>query len=171
MLAAGCSAATEPTPTLVPTESPASAQAGGLPPGCATIELRAPSGERIELDGTWVEVGSVGELMTWWIRTQGNCVWGAGSIDEPAPAGPFPRPDSVQSLSGVLGPDFVITGEIVWLGAPGAPPPYSPLRMFVEFDDAGEILLREDREPGTTGPRCPDPAGFCPAPLVLQRVE
>lgn len=44
--------------------------------------------------------------------------------------------------------------------------------MFVEFDEAGEILLREDREPGITGLRCrPDLGGYCPAPLVLQRIN
>jgi hypothetical protein len=178
LLGSGCarSPAVPVDVTPAPTETPV-ADAGNLPPGCSPIDLRTPAGERIELDGTWAEVGSGGELLTWWIRTQGNCVWGAGSIDNPSPAGTFEaRPDHVQSLRGVLGSDFVITGEIVWLGAlplgaPGVLPPYSPLRMFVEFDDAGEIFLREDREPGVTGPHCPDPSGFCPAPLVLQRVD
>jgi hypothetical protein len=43
--------------------------------------------------------------------------------------------------------------------------------MFVEFDEAGGIVLREDREPGLTGVRCPDAGGYCPAPLVLQRAD
>ena len=174
--AAGCGASPESPPTS-PTQTPV-ADAGNLPPGCSPIDLRTPSGERIRLDGSWAEVGTGGELMTWWISTQGNCVWGAGSIDDPPPAGTFEaRPDHVQSLRGLLGSDFVITGEIVWLGglplggAPGVPAVYSPLRMFVEFDEAGEIRLREDREPGATGLRCPEPSGFCPAPLVLQRAN
>lgn len=176
LAAGGCAPSLAPTPTPAPTETPAPA-VGNLPPGCALIELRAPSGERIELNGTWTEVGTAGQQMTWWIRTEGDCVWGAGSIEDVPPGGTFEaRPDHVQSLRGRIGSDFVIAGEIVWLGepplgAPGTPPRYSPLRMLIEFGDAGEILLREDREPGVSGLRCPDPAGFCPAPLVLHRVD
>ncbi len=176
LVASACTASPQPTATLSPAETPALA-AGNLPPGCSPIDLRTPSGERIDLDGTWAEQGTGGELMTWWIRTQGNCVWGAGYIDNVPPEGTFEaRPDHVQSLAGLLGTDFVITGEIIWLGAfpteaQAAPSRYSPLRMFVEFDDAGEIFLREDREPGVTGLRCPDPSGFCPAPLVLKPVD
>jgi hypothetical protein len=114
--------------------------------------------------------------MTWWIRTQGDCVWGAGYMEDPPPEGTFEaRPDHVQSLSGVLESDFVLTGEILLLGAlptfAGNQPRYSPLRMFIEFDETGEVLLREDREPGISGLRCPDPGGYCPAPLLLQRVD
>jgi hypothetical protein len=178
LLGSGCarSPAVPVDVTPAPTETPAPA-AGNLPPGCAPIDLRAPSGERIELDGTWTEVGTTGQLMTWRIRTQGNCVWGAGSIEDAPPEGALDaRPADVQSLAGVLQSDFVITGEIILLGAdpPGVPlnqPPYSPLRMFVEFDEAGEILLREDREPGASGLRCPEPSGYCPAPLLLRRVD
>lgn len=176
MTAVACTASPEPTSTPTSAESPQQA-AGNLPPGCEPIELRAPAGERVVLDGTWAEVGTAGELMTWWIRTGGDCVWGAGHIEDIPPEGTFEaRPDHVQSIAGHIGSDFVITGEIVWLGsfpsvAPGNPPRYSPLRMLIEFDDAGEILLREDREPGVSGPHCPDPAGFCPAPLVLQRAD
>jgi hypothetical protein len=80
--------------------------------------------------------------------------------------------DDVQSLNGRIGSDFVITGDIVWLaprpiGAPGNPARYAPLRMLIEFDDAGEFVLREDRQPGVVGPRCPAPGGYCPDPLVL----
>ncbi len=125
------------------------------------------------LDGTWAEVGTAAPLMTWYIRTEGDCVWGAGHIEDVPPAGSLdPRPDHVQSLAGRMGSDYIITGEILYLvQCPCGITPYSALRMFVEFDDSGEILLREDREPGVSGPRCPDPGGFCPAPLVLKRAE
>lgn len=148
-----------------------------MPPGCESIELRAPTGERIDLNGDWAEVGTSGELMTWWIRTEGDCVWGAGYIDEVPLEGSFDtRPDQVQSLAGHVGADFVITGEIISLAAlpfsaPGDPPRYSPLRMFIDFADDGGITLREDRQPGVTGPRCPDPVGYCPEPLVLQPID
>ena len=170
ILLGACSSTPIPTPSASPSVGPTDGAVSGLPPGCEPIDLRSPSGDRVVLDGTWTEVGTAGELMTWRIRTQGNCVWGAGSIEDP-PEGVFEGPNDVQSLSGVLGSDRVIRGEIVFLGSlrEGAyPTPYSPLRMLVEFDDAGETVLREDRQPGVLGPRCPEPAGFCPAPLVLQ---
>jgi hypothetical protein len=173
------------TPTTAPSASHAlsaapstsSGPVGDLPPGCEPIDIRAPTGERVDLNGEWTEVGTAGELMTWWIRTKGNCVWGAGFIEVVPPEGTFnARPDNVQSLAGVLGSDFVINGEIVWLGPlPGGvpldPPPHTPLRMLVEFGEAGGIVLREDREPGLTGIRCPDAGGYCPAPLVLEPVD
>lgn len=176
---AGCTSTVAPSASEpVSTAPTASAQpAGDLPPGCEPIDLRAPTGERIELNGAWKEVGAAGELMTWWIRAEGDCVWGAGYIDEVPPEGSIDvRPDQVQSLSGRLGSDFVITGEIISLGAlpfsaPADPPRFSPLRMLIDFDEAGRINLREDRQPGVAGPRCPDPAGYCPAPLVLQRAD
>lgn len=110
LLGAGCSASQPPSPSVVPSESPVQA-AGNLPPGCSPIDLRTPSGQRIQLDGTWTEVGTAGELMTWWIRTQGNCVWGAGYLEDVPGEGTFEaRPDHVQSLRGRIGSDFVITG-------------------------------------------------------------
>lgn len=176
LLAVGaCTPTPSPTESVAPTNS-SPAQAANLPPGCALIELRGPTGERVVLDGTWLE-DVEREPMRWWIRTEGDCVWGAGNVEDvPSADGFETRPDNVQSLSGRMGSDFVITGEILWLaplpvGAPGNPPRYAPLRMLIAFDDAGDILLREDREPGVAGPRCPDPGGYCPAPLVLQQIS
>jgi hypothetical protein len=135
------------------------------------INLRGPTGDPIVLDGRWVEVDAEAEPMTWWIRTQGDCVWGSGQVEDVQP-GQVPVPWLVQSLNGVIGSDFVITGEILLLGPMtfSPQPPYSPLRMLIEVDDAGEVLLREDRDPGVPGPRCPDP-NFCPDPVVLQRAD
>jgi hypothetical protein len=175
--AAACTPSAEPQASGDWSAAPAaSSAAGNLPPGCEAIELRAPSGGLVELDGTWTEVGTVGSPMTWWLRTEGSCVWGAGHVDDIAPEGsPDAHVGQVQSLSGVIGSDFVIDGEVILLGA--ARPlcvcltRYSPLRMLIEFDDAGEIRLREDREPGVTGPRCSDPVLNCLTPLVLQPVD
>ena len=113
--------------------------------------------------------------MTWWIQTEGDCVWGAGVIGDIPAEGSVPsRPHQVQSLSGRVGIDFVITGEIIWLGPTEFNlelPRWAPLRMLIDFGEDGQISLHEDREPGVTGLHCPDPAGYCPAPLVLLPVD
>ena len=86
------------------------------------------------------------------------------------------RPDQVQSLSGRIGSDFVITGEIlVWVPSPGArlagaPARWAPLRMLIDLG-TDEILLREDREPDEVGPRCPGTFSYCAAQLVLRRAD
>jgi hypothetical protein len=88
------------------------------------------------------------------------------------PTDPFAnRPDHVQHLRGHIGTDFVIEGEIVLLGQTGffmAAPIYAPVQLLIEFEDGGEIVLREDRAYGVQGPRCVDTAGYCLRPLVLR---
>ena len=174
------------TPTTIspPSTQPSVAATSTVSPGsgplveCEPIELRDPSGERISLGGRWDERPSPdrGNLMTWWLHARGACVWGAGYVDEVFTDSIAATPDQVQSLSGRIGSDFTINGEIIWLGplppqAPGSPIRDAPLRMFIEFGEEGEILLREDREAGVRGPHCPDPNVFCPDPLVLEQVE
>jgi hypothetical protein len=179
VLVAGCTLTNAPAPSIPPsaTATVAASAAGGPVPDCQPSELRDPSGARISLDGSWDEVPSPdrSNLMTWWIHTRGDCVWGAGQAEEVF-TGIATSPDRVQSLSGRIGSDFTISGEVIWLGPTppgsiGSPIRYAPLRMFIEFDDTGRILLREDRESGVRGPRCPDPASFCPAPLLLERAD
>jgi hypothetical protein len=178
LLVWGCTSSTPSSPSVEPSAAEAAGgEAGSLPPGCALIDLRDPMGARIVLDGRWTEVSSpdAGELMTWWIWTQGTCVWGAGQVDNVRTGDAFSWPNQVQSLTGQISSDFTITGALLWLGPlpplslePGA---YAPLRMRIEFNDTGQILLREDREAGVQGPHCPAPQGFCPEPLVLERAD
>jgi len=109
--------------------------------------------------------------VTWWIRTQGDCVWGVGKTEVFA-SHPFGGgPDSVQNFRGHIRTDFVIDGDIALLGPAvfflGATIS-SPVRILIEFDDSGEIVLREDRAYGVEGARCLDPSGYCLRPLVLR---
>ncbi|HJT63463.1 MAG TPA: hypothetical protein VJ839_01685 [Candidatus Limnocylindria bacterium] len=171
-LVSACSAATSPSVSLQPSASPSEAAVSGLPPGCEPHEVRGPDGERIDLDGTWVEeVGEDEAPMTWWIRTQGDCVWGAGTVDD-VPADGASIPDTVQTIRGRLGSDLIIDGEILRLGpyasSDAARAIYSPIRLKVDFDDDGQVVLREDRVYGVAGPRCGDPVVFCIPVLVLR---
>ena len=112
---------------------------------------------------------SVGRPYTWWIRTQGDCAWGTGIVDDYADTGASATTFEVQTFNGMLTDDFTITGEIVNLGPLRlglSVPIYSSIQFLIDLED-GQITLREDREPGVQGPRCPEPAGYCPPPLLL----
>jgi hypothetical protein len=140
------------------------AEVSNLPPGCDPIDLRSTTGEPVELTGIWIQDQEGGRQPSeWWIRTLGDCIWGTG-LDEAS------RPDSVQALQGRVGNDFVIEGTIVLLGIdPSQGLQYhADVRIQIDIDADGGITLREDRLPGLQGPRCPDPVGYCPLPLLLR---
>jgi len=109
--------------------------------------------------------------MKWWFRTLGDCIWGTGISDAYTEDAFLRRPDFVQGLQGRVGNDFVIDGTIVLLGPLSSfalPQFFAEVRIIIDFDDDGQVILREDRTPGVQGPRCPDPISFCPAPLLLR---
>jgi hypothetical protein len=143
---------------------------GALPPGCQEVDLLAPDGSPVRLDGTWVDESrdDAGQ-MTWHVRTQGNCFYGVGSVDEIPEDGLSRNLTTVQSFTGTIGSDFTIDGSIVHVGPEidqGAPV-YAPVRLLIEFPDEGGILLLEDRAAGEIDPpRCFDPA-FCLPPMRL----
>jgi hypothetical protein len=156
---------------VLPTESPA-AEAGNLPPGCEPINLRSPAGEAVNLTGVWIQDEEEGpQPARWLIRALGDCIWGTGTYDTYTEEEFLARSDSIQVLQGRVGNDFVIEGTIVLLGPHltfATPEYFSEVRLLIEFDQASEITLREDRIPGVEGPRCPDPVTYCPAPLLLR---
>jgi hypothetical protein len=170
---AGCSSSGQPSSSGVPSPSAGASEAGAgaLPEGCEPITLLDPSGTAVQLDGFWLEdePPDGAPRMQWWIRVLGDCVWGSGSVT--AIEIPPMQHGDVQVLRGRLGTDYVIDGEIVLLGVSDAfrsDPVYAPVRMLIEFDDDNAVVLREDREPGETGPRCVDPVLACLRPLVLR---
>jgi hypothetical protein len=168
--------------------SPASSAAGSGAPSpsavaaveCPPIELRLPNGSLIDLSGIWIQDAGPGALqMKWWIRSLGDCFWASGIADPYTDDEFLSRVDSVQTMRGTVRDDFTVDGTVVLLGRhhPFLSPSYSSdVRLLIDIDEGGEatpgdpeITLREDREPGVQGPRCPDPVAFCPAPLVLRR--
>jgi hypothetical protein len=169
-LLAACTPASGPPSSVLPTESPATV--GNLPTGCDPIDLRTTAGEAVDLAGIWIQDDEGGRLPSkWWIRTEGDCIWGTGIADNYTELGLGARPDSVQTLHGTIDSDFSVDGTIALLG----PHPafavlhYSTrVRMDIVVDATGGITLREDRVPGVQGPRCPDALGYCPPPLLLR---
>ncbi|HET9497769.1 MAG TPA: hypothetical protein VFP83_05530 [Candidatus Limnocylindria bacterium] len=132
--------------------------------------LLSASGERIILDGYWVDE-SAGVRLDYWIQTEGNCLWAAGQRNATPFEQAFVRED-VQLLRGTIQSDFTVDGEIVLLGptlAGNEPANWAPARFLIEPGDDGQLTLREDRERGVPGPRCPEPTYDCLKPLVLIR--
>jgi len=171
IVVAACTPSPAPPTSTPPAESSA-AEVGNLPPGCDPIDLRTTSGQTVDLNGIWIQDEIEGRQPSkWWIRALGDCVWGSGIYDTYTEDEFLSRSDSVQVLQGRVGNDFVIEGTIVLLG----PHPafavlqyHADVRIQIDIDSDGGITLREDRVPGLQGPRCPDPVGYCPAPLLLR---
>jgi hypothetical protein len=188
LVAAGLLVGCVPTPS--PSTSAPSAAAGSisgeLPPGCEPIDLRGPDGRTIDLTGAWSAAPeSVGFYQspneTTWIRQVGDCVWAAIMDAEfrsdPNYVGDFDLPaGNLGTFSGRITGEFVIEGHLVSIrhGSPLAPTTFVPLRMLIEFEADGRVLLREDRDPSELSPRCYGMAGndpFCPAQVLLHRVD
>jgi hypothetical protein len=156
----------EPLPSVNP--------APGLPPGCETIDLRSPTGERIDLTGEWADSGG-GLADTFersWLNQIGDCVYGS------VLGGAFVRDGDVEAsltnLSGRVGSDFRIEFEVVMVfqDAQFAFGEYSIMPMVIEWDAEGRIRLREDREPGDVAARCAqNPQITCPSPVIWYRVD
>jgi hypothetical protein len=168
-LASACTPTPAPS-SVPPTESPSAV--GNLPTGCEPIDLRSPAGEPVDLNGIWIQDDEESrQAAKWWIRTEGDCIWGTGIFDDYTEDPLFALSFSVQGMQGRVGNDFVINSTIVLLGPHPtfARPQYvAEVQLLIEFDAADQITLREDRIPGVQGPRCPDPLVLCPAPLVLR---
>ncbi|MEK6191451.1 MAG: hypothetical protein AABM41_03890 [Chloroflexota bacterium] len=167
-LVTACTAAPSASPSAAE-PSATTAAVSGLPPGCETIDLRSPTGERIDLTGEWAGTGILaGESESAWLQQIGDCVY--GSV-----VGTFVRDAEVEAsltnLSGHLGSDFRIGFETVIVSQPQifALGTYSTMVMRIEWDADGRIRLREDREPGEAAGRCIQ--GYCPNPVIWYRVD
>jgi len=154
----------EPLPSVNP--------ARGLPPGCETIDLRSPTGERIDLTGEWAGTGILaGESESVWLQQIGDCVY--GSVVSSYVTGELSE-GTITNLSGRVGLDFRIGLEIVIVSQPQLFPwgTYSTMMMRIEWDADGRIRLREAREPGEAAGRCiHSPQFFCPDPVIWYRVD
>jgi hypothetical protein len=167
---AACSAA----PSLEPSPSGASSSAGPvgqLPAGCAPIDLRGPDGERVDLTGTWAGTGAAAlviETETAHLTQIGDCVRGV-VVGEDSVDGSR----SIANLVGQLRPDFFMDTEVVFVLQEGVFPygEYSTMVVAIEWDDDGELRLRELRDAGAAAGRCVTATLQCPEPFVWYRVE
>jgi hypothetical protein len=169
LMAVACTpSASAPSPSATASDPAASQDAvlGDLPPGCEPISLRGPDGSTVDLDGEWVDVSrDDAATMTWFVRTAGDCFYGVGSVAEFTD---YSNHFTVQTFTGTFQPDFTIDGAFLHLG-PGnsfqTTPVYVPAVLLIEFEEDG-VVIREDREPNASGPRCPRPEECIP-PMEL----
>ncbi len=170
MAALSACASAPAAPDASPSDAEPSASvnpARGLPPGCATIDLRSPTGERVDLTGEWAATGVLaGDGEVAWLKQIGDCVY--GSV-----VGAWLSEETIANLSGRARTDFRIGFDVVIVTQPATNPfgEYSTLVMVIEWDDDGRIRLREDRDPEETASRCPQGALSCPAPVIWYRVD
>lgn len=108
-------------PTQAPTGSPVTSTTD-----CPDIDLRSPSGERIDLTGTWETEREGNRAGIYFVRQIGECVWFAGGLPRPGgttAGGPLGFVTVV--FQGRAGADFLITGSWVdvryeGVGTPGS---------------------------------------------------
>lgn len=135
----------------------------------AVVDIRAPDGSAIVLDGDWMpaETDFPTDIVNAFLRQAGDCVWIVSTVA-------FPEDPSdvlgMWEFHGRLGSDFRIRGEFseVQGSYPGDPWSYGPFTFRIEVVD-GELALVEDREPGEPAPGCSGLPGSCPDPVRLVR--
>ena len=167
---AACSQASSAPSTSFSASEPGASQgqgSGNLPPGCETIDLRAPDGSTLDLDGGWVDESrdDAGQ-MEWEVRTLGNCFYGVGTPFEPTE---YSDSFTVQVFTGTIQDNFTIDGAFLHMGGHNDADTtrvYVPAVLLIEFTEDGGVVIREDREPNVIGPRCPRPE-YCAQPLEL----
>jgi hypothetical protein len=164
---AACSSAPATSPSQAEPSASARVQ-GGIPPGCAPIDLRSPTGERVDLTGEWTGSATLFNATEVVLLNEvGGCIYGSVTGSDPDGS------ETVSTLSGRLSSDFTIEFEVVIVhqDAVFGFGEYTTMVMFIEWDDEGRIRLREDRAPGETAARCTQAAFECPVPVVWYRLD
>jgi len=91
-----------------PSEAPSESAGGSGPPislanDCSDVDLRTPTGQRVDLTGLWQ-----GGDLRHYVGQEGDCVWWVGLSSDPGePPGAF----EILSFQGHIGSDLTLTGE------------------------------------------------------------
>ena len=161
------------SPSLEPSASAASSSggpSGQFPAGCGPIDLRGPDGERVDLTGTWAGTGATAlaiETETAYLNQLGDCVRGVVAGEESDGA------RAIANLTGQLRTDFFMDTEVVFVLQEGVFPygEYSTVLVAIEWDDDGQLRLREVREVEGAAGRCVTTSLQCPLPFIWYRTE
>jgi hypothetical protein len=172
LVIAGCSPTGTggPSPTVPP--PPQSSTGGiGLPPDCEPLDLRDPSGARVDLTGEWEAVDAlVAPEERVWLQQIGDCLY--GSVFGVYASGSSAPETFVVDVGGDVNPSFTIDLEVVMVyqDAVFDFATYSTAVMLIEWDADGRIRLREDREVTERAGWCAAQPQFdCPPPVIWYR--
>jgi hypothetical protein len=166
-------------PSLSSPSASATPPFSNFPTGCAPIDLRGPDGSEVDLTGEWMGTNwfsgrSAGERT--FILQLGDCVW-ITVTDERFHTQPVEGEAILGVLLGTIATDFSISGDLVTLlrdrpvGGFSDQQIFAAVRLRVVFAEDGQVSIRENRDPGVSGPRCTHPPSACPNPVELQRVS
>jgi hypothetical protein len=140
---ASCGSPSGTTPTSAdPTARPSSGLAS---PICEPIDLRTPSGNRIDLNGTWLTEREGTRAGVYFFRQVGSCVWASGGFPEdPATDESGPLSLVTVVLRGEVRSDFTITAE--WADVrhqfrPTTGGDYGVIQLAIDVDDADIVRL------------------------------
>lgn len=139
---------------------------------CEAIELRAPTGEVVDLNGTWAGSGILaGDDEVAWLNQIGDCLYGA--VIGRDPVGDLVAGESITNLTGRVRADFTIEVDVVIVAQTDVfrLGERSTLVVLIEWDDDGRMRLREDRARGATAGRCIQSQFECPDPFIWYRVD
>lgn len=160
-LVAACASPTTRGSPRAETPAPSATGTGSaaLSP-CPDVELRTPSGDELDLTGTWL-----GNEDSYWVLTQvRGCLWGTTTDLYAEPAG---RPTYWQIyLRGIVQPDFTVPIEFAYSPLTVGPDirGYGHATLGIGFDDSltrvGLTLTKiEGCSGGEDGPPCPEGEG------------
>jgi hypothetical protein len=93
------------SPTVSVAPSPSTQAAADA---CEPIDISTTSGERVDLTGTWQQVGD-GPL--YYVSQDADCVWIAGAFVSAEGSEPFSYGDFTYSFHGHLRPDLTVLGR------------------------------------------------------------
>lgn len=126
LVLAACTGGSTPIPSASPGPAASTPVAAGA--ACAPIDLRSPSGARVDLTGTWR-----GGQNVVYVRQVGGCVWWISLSDFP---GQELGAQVMVMFRGDLSSDFTLQGE--WMSVvrpPGISDPRHGIVVFeVEFE-------------------------------------
>lgn len=169
-------ASTEPAPTEsgVAEASPSAGLTSAN--SCRTIDIRSPSGARVDLTGTWradiaTLPGSTAAAIVRYVRQFGSCIWWEEFDSEPGrPTGEIYR----RLFFGSLRSDFTVVGQfgdVYYVGAFDTAgefvvPKFGPAVWTVDITTSGDeeliLLVGPSRGIDVTGP---------PATWVFSRID
>jgi hypothetical protein len=99
--------------------------------GCESIDLRGPSGDHVDLTGTWTGAGA----SPWNVRQLGNCLFMVGFEQY---GSPYSETVFHSMCEAQLRPDFTAPGRCIQLGRNVGLLTFEPVRFDVVFDEDGE---------------------------------